>query len=285
VSCTSASNCTAVGDDWTCDCQYGLFETNQPIYESDVAGTWGAITEMSAPTGSLFNAVSCPSADSCVAVGDESGSSHFSATESSGTWAPPQSVSIPGYGTLAGIDCISLTSCNAVGGGTNSAFSRTGATVHLVMAAGTWGKALMSGGGSLSGISCTSTTTCGAVGAYDVCDLELCTNPGDFAITASEHGAWTGAPGAPTLRRAQTSSRSVKVSWAAPSRGRSAVTGYVAVAEHTVKSSVSDYECSTVLTACTIHGLANGRTYTISVVARSAVGASVTSTTLRETPH
>ena len=60
VSCISAGSCVAVGQD----------SNNQPVFVTDINGTWGPITEVNnIAAGGTFRSVSCTSPGNCVSVG------------------------------------------------------------------------------------------------------------------------------------------------------------------------------------------------------------------------
>ena len=120
-----------------------------------------------------LNAVSCPSAGSCVGVGatKSGGASAFAETLSGGTWTPTQ-ISPAGLNApaLTGIWCASLTACIAVG---NYYPTMSGAPLIETLVGGTWTAttAGLEPGGSnwvnLSSISCVSITSCVAAGTVN----------------------------------------------------------------------------------------------------------------------
>lgn len=291
VSCTTATDCTAVGDDESYDGMYGFFSPNQPIYDTEAAGTWGAPAEIAAPGGGTgsFNAVSCASSSDCTAVG---GPGPMYATESGGTWGPATEVAVPGtYGTLSGVSCTSSTDCAVVGNSVSPAFGTYDESIHMTKIDGAWGPAFVDGGGGFSNISCPLITGCTAVGSFDVCgyDVNVCAGPSrDFPIYSTESaGVWPTVPGAPKIVRVSSFDRRIKVSWrASTSRGGPAVTGYTASAVIRIHDIVREFTCSTTTrTSCTIAGVTNGRTYTVSVYARNAVGNSAGSFKRTAVPH
>jgi large repetitive protein len=149
VSCTGATDCTAVGEDGN----------DQPFYQTETGGTWGTPTQISA-SGS-FSGVSCTSATDCTAVGQGG----FYATETDGTWGPATGISGTTSVSLSGVSCTDATDCTAVGQDGNDQ------PIYATESAGTWGPATeitvpssLGGSGSFSGVSCTSATDCTAVG-------------------------------------------------------------------------------------------------------------------------
>jgi hypothetical protein len=173
VSCPSVQSCTAVGS---------VFEASGgavvPVAERLTGATWTASIlpqpPMPGPNGpgpiAELNAVSCPSAVSCIAVGwyFDSSDGQFPLVDvlTSGVWkaealpAPPQ-LSNDGL-ALTGISCLSATSCVAVGqlAYTRNAFAET-------LSGRRWRGAVLrvhENQPFMRGISCTAVTSCVAVG-------------------------------------------------------------------------------------------------------------------------
>ena len=171
VSCTSAGNCTAVGE----------VETAFAIYATETSGTWGPATVVAGLAGELHG-VSCTLPGDCTAVGQ---STHLSApiyvTESNGVWGAPAAV-LGGGGVLESVSCTDVTDCTAVG------VDAAGNPAYAIETAGTWGAMhevtpLIPGSGALYSVSCADATDCTAVG-----------NEGSYAIDVTESsGAWSGA--------------------------------------------------------------------------------------------
>jgi len=129
LSCPAAGSCSAVGS------YIDVSEQTDAVIATLAGGTWSAGT---APLGGLnpplnaraigmarLDAVSCPAAGSCVAVGDYQDTSNnrdgFAETLSGGTWSPatiPMTGLVPTgltVSSLTGISCPSAGTCTAVG--------------------------------------------------------------------------------------------------------------------------------------------------------------------------
>jgi hypothetical protein len=155
VSCASATSCTAVG----------YFQAAPDVDAVTLAERWNGTTWAIQPTrnpapDNRFNAVSCASATSCMAVGDYFAESWNGHTWTSLTVAKPSG---PQTDFLFGVSCASARACAAVG-------ENGAAGVRLAV---TWNGARWSlqpthdpGGldSELRGVSCISATACTAVG-------------------------------------------------------------------------------------------------------------------------
>lgn len=155
VSCSSAKDCTAVGQDGV----------QRPIYATEKSGVWGPAIEVSrSATAGELTGVSCTSALDCVAVGFDGqpadGSAPFPihVTETDGVWgALSEGTEVGG---LLAVSCSAATHCTAVG------FDSTSPT-YVSDTSGKWGAADEIGGefvGGFNGVSCTSPLDCTAVG-------------------------------------------------------------------------------------------------------------------------
>jgi len=90
-------------------------------------------------------------------------------------------------------------------------------------------------------------------------------------------------PGAPTLKAALAANRRIKVTWSSPtSSGGLPIIDYRATAKAAGHASTCSAATST---SCTIAGLKNGTRYTVTVVARNAVGNSQPSDPRTARPH
>ena len=106
VSCTDATDCTAVG-----------YDNNGPIYATETAGVWGPATEPGSDNGGGFYGVSCVDALDCTAVGGDSDGYAIYASEINGTWG--DATEIPGDtagAQLNSVNCFDAQDCLAVGG-------------------------------------------------------------------------------------------------------------------------------------------------------------------------
>jgi hypothetical protein len=160
VSCTNATNCTAVGN-----IAFGL---TVPGYATETNGVWAVPTEIAGtPSGyGTFAGVSCSSATNCTAVGKDNNSQPIYASETGGTWGAPAEVAdSPGdSGSLSAVSCADAADCNAVGSDGN------GQPMYDIETASTWGvptQLSLSTGVTvaLAAVSCTAPTACTAVGA------------------------------------------------------------------------------------------------------------------------
>lgn len=95
-------------------------------------------------------------------------------------------------------------------------------------------------------------------------------------LVALPAGALAGAPSAPRAVRASGTATSITVSWARPTS-----TGATAIREYVVTSHPLSKSCTTRTTTCLVKGLAPGRPYTFSVVAKNGQGASAPGTSNR----
>lgn len=94
VSCTSAEDCTAVGET-----RATSTAPSQPMYAVETGGVWSAPRVIVVPVlGGAFTGVDCTSARSCTAVGDDGAGYPIYPTESAGVWpsvpSPPRRVRV-----------------------------------------------------------------------------------------------------------------------------------------------------------------------------------------------
>ena len=170
VSCPTATACAAVG--------FSVNATsNQTLAERWNGTTWSiqATPNPAGETRVSLNAVSCPSATACTAIGDYTNSAGTDLTLAerwNGTSWSVQATPNPAGATgssLSAVSCPSATACTAAGSYTNSAGTQV--TLAESWNGTTWTiqatpKPAGSTGSSLSGVSCTSAAACTAAGSY-----------------------------------------------------------------------------------------------------------------------
>jgi len=146
-------------------------------------------------------------------------------------------------------------------------------------------------GGAILATCTSTTTTCSLTGLangvnYHV-DVLAINGVGNGAAPARRVAVLPRTvASAPTSVQARFGNGRLDVAWVPPvSNGGSAVTGYVARAFAEATSSAPVATCATAARACTISGLVNGTPYLVEVVALNAVGSSIPSPRLTETPR
>ena len=225
VSCTSATDCTAVGQDF--DENYGPFYITEAggtwgtptqiaasgsltgvsctdatdctavdsdgTYATETGGTWGAGTGLSGVTVSSLNGVSCTDASDCTVVGQDGNNQPVYATETDGTWGPATEIPVPsslgGTGYFSSVSCTDAADCTAVGSD----------GIYATETDGTWGPITqITGAGTFSSVSCTSTTDCTAVGyiidGAPFYVTESAGQPTETRITSTTASPVTGQP-------------------------------------------------------------------------------------------
>jgi len=209
ISCTSAGNCTAVGN------YADTASTLSLMVATQNGGSFGAAALVAPPSAAPssqrtanFTGVSCPSAGNCTAVGfftDAAGDFEpLTSTQSSGTFAPSvqlglpsNAVSIPGdqAATMNGVSCTSPGNCTAVGGYTLDATfdgasmmatetSGTFATPTALVAPANATTVAMSEFSSPAAISCPVSGVCTAAGEYNDTSTPIKTLPLAFTSLA-----------------------------------------------------------------------------------------------------
>jgi hypothetical protein len=157
LSCSSATNCIAVGRD----------NDQQPVQATEASGVWGSATEVSgSPGGSgSFSAVSCTAATACTAVGADGSGEPMYEVDSAGVWGVPTEVTgaSGGSASFAGVSCTLTADCTAVG------VDGSGNPIYASETGGTWGTVTEISGtqattGSFASVSCVSVGSCTAVG-------------------------------------------------------------------------------------------------------------------------
>lgn len=197
VSCATTSFCVAVGD------QAGATTgPYQPLIESWNAHAWSILpSAISSPYATVLNAVSCSSASSCFAVGDEyldNGVVQTLIESWNGTaWtvSPSVDTSATDQDQLMGVSCISVDRCMAVGN--YVAPGQPPQTLIESYDGKTW--SIVSSPNVpkndwLSSVSCTSASFCVAVGSYS--DPVNPSNPtrvvyGATLVESFDSGSWS----------------------------------------------------------------------------------------------
>ena len=131
--------------------------------------------------------------------------------------------------------------------------------------------------GACSGSGLVTTVTCSELTGGTSYTLNVtATNGVGTSGSGSRSGTALTYPGAPTAN-ASPANGALSVTWAAPSsNGGTAITGYTA----TAIAAGSSYSCTSTTLSCTITGLTNGTTYSVSVVATNSKGNSTPSNTV-----
>jgi hypothetical protein len=294
VSCGGAGNCAAGGMYVDADDAWQAFvvdETN---------GTWG--TAIEAPgtatlnTGgrAYVNSVSCPTVGTCSAGGTyedgadfESGHERpFVVDETNGSWGA--AIEVPGTaapaddGETNSISCATAGNCTAAG----FYYGSHGPVFVADEKNGSWGDAiavpgvasLIHGGGGAA----VNSVSCGAAG---VCVVGGYTSPNRGPQMAWVAGSGTRAltvPSAPHLKSVAPGDMKIDVTWSKPAdKGGVPIAGYRA----TAKAGRHVFSCNTAKLSCTIAGLKNGTTYTVTVVAKNTVGRSAPSNAKKARPR
>ena len=184
VSCVTAGNCTAVGDDTT------VQNYREPIAVTEIAGHWGVAIPLQLPTNSsqppfdLLRSVSCTTPKDCTAVGEYLDTSARElpvvVREQAGSWGAPMSLEAP-FGALQGgagsaasftsVSCVTPSDCTAVGDYTAASGAREAMAASSTKAG--WEAAVAiseprslasAASGELTAVSCASIGNCTAVG-------------------------------------------------------------------------------------------------------------------------
>src|SRR6202020_2626202 len=107
ISCSDATDCTAVGEGLT---------NNSLMYATESNDIWSTpATYSTTPIEGTFTAISCFDALNCMAVGEASTVATFYASEVNGQWGPISSApTVDGAGEFDGVSCPDQT-CTAAG--------------------------------------------------------------------------------------------------------------------------------------------------------------------------
>ncbi len=184
ISCATASDCVAVGND-------------SIITSTDGGALW---SNQAVPAGvtDLFG-ISCASSSNCLATGfGDSAGMVISTTDGGTAWTVEAVPSVEAY---QGVSCVSTLDCVAVGYNGGNMFGQGASSVVISTTDGgtTWtNQTLPNNSYALTGISCASTSHCVAVG-----NVVASGGEGGVILVTTDGGAnWkfgSGVAGAPTL--------------------------------------------------------------------------------------
>jgi len=177
VACGAAGRCVAVG------AYTDTSHESEPMVTTDDGGSWSAASELEVPAGHStkepgggLDAVACPEAEECVAVGSYTDAAGEEAPmvvgQVLGAWQRATAVQLPGNATGGGkldaIACVSAKTCVAAGGYETSA----GFTPMVAREGASWERAeeVAAPEGSVraefASIACPFVGDCVAVGTY-----------------------------------------------------------------------------------------------------------------------
>lgn len=212
LSCPSTGHCTAVGHALTVDTDAatgdpdGDGQATRTLVEILDGGTW---RQMASPDegsgGDALTGVSCPTADTCVAVGTYRAAPFGEAASSAppvapliealtaGRWAVVPGPPAPPGSSLAAVSCPSPTSCTAVGSSTkgSQAANPDESPVVEVLDGTTWSSAPVTQppgtSTELKAVSCPAVSSCVAVGDVAPASDPTATRP---LVEQLVGGAW-----------------------------------------------------------------------------------------------
>jgi hypothetical protein len=165
VSCSSSAACTAVGDD------YNTVGDDVPLVERWNGSTWRIQSTPGFPTFLPLDAVSCPAAARCIAVGSLFGV--LVAGWDGVTWTVQHAPRPSGadYTALRGVSCTAARACSAVGWFDRTSGTSAGNTPIAERWDGTsWTleptpRPAAAVATVLNAVACTSSTACTATGS------------------------------------------------------------------------------------------------------------------------
>jgi hypothetical protein len=173
VSCSSDTECIAVGDTWST----GPPEVTKTLIERWSSSKWSVQTSKNpSETNNHLTSVSCVPTTSCVAAGfysDKGTMTPLSETWSGGSWSQPAVVK-PSGATISwffGVSCVTSKECTAVGKKEISAYTHEYETVVERWNGSNWEEVKetpnpATGSFDLEDVSCTASNACTAVGSY-----------------------------------------------------------------------------------------------------------------------
>jgi hypothetical protein len=164
VSCVAGRLCVAVGDDSTTTL---AANTDYPLMEMDDGSGWQVMDNSSAQQA-MLDSVSCPTIDSCTAVGGTNDGTPYAEHWDGSSWSAEQ---VPGVadsygGTLTGVSCTADGTCEAVGNyqGEDPTSDPSGWFADRRQA-GTWAPdEAFPNGGNVASVTCRTDESCVAAG-------------------------------------------------------------------------------------------------------------------------
>jgi hypothetical protein len=208
VACTSVGNCVAVGQYETTQSTSSpsISVVEAPMTVTESGGVWGAARRAPLPPGATtssvtaLNAVSCPKAGACVAVGQFTtavGDEAVIVRQKAGTWGGARVPQLPKWAKsnfitqLDGVSCLAVGYCVAVGQFVTRAPARQ--PLVVIEAKGVWQRGRAAAvpttrrnpWGGLFAVTCRSWGDCVAVGVY-----EGLTGGGQGLIVTEKSGHW-----------------------------------------------------------------------------------------------
>lgn len=286
LSCSGATTCTAIA--------YGV-NASDIVYRSEFlsesSGTWSSVGTVGSVGGVIagLDAMSCPSAGDCLAVGSTTTGVRQPVvdSESDGTWGAPRALPLPllapvsDEGDLNGVSCLTTTECVAVGDAESA--KGGGNVVGLIEAttgagwSATYDEAPIKTGSSLAtvvqlgGVQCFSLTDCLTLGVAGLGSYSDTTHVNGFwsTISATESLTLAGKPSHLVITPGKTST---KVAFSPPtSDGGSKILDFTVTAKSKGEATRS---CVTPGLSCTFKGAVKGKVYSVTVTARTKVGTS-----------
>ncbi len=270
ISCSSSTSCTFAGlgvsGGFVSTLANGVWNTTQlPLV--------GSSTVVLVPVG-----ISCPSSNSCTAVGwifdnTFNPSGGFTSTLANGAWTTTAfaTAGITGnQGIPLAIACPAVGSCVIAGQSYGSSVSQVFVSS---LANGVWLNHMV----PTTNLPSTATAMWPVSVSCPVaqhCVVASSAVDSSSAVVGSFLASVDTAPPSPSNVRAVPKVHAAKVSWT----GSQVATQYVATA------SPGGAHCTTTSTSCVISGLKSGQTYSVSVTASNAVGTSASSTVAMVTP-
>ena len=116
VACPSPAQCWAVGQTASAPGGNTLSEPRDPLLKHETAGHWATVAVAAPGTKDALEAIACPGATDCWAVGgNAAGGQAFIEHWTGGAWQLAPSPAVPG-GQLDAISCASPSACWATGG-------------------------------------------------------------------------------------------------------------------------------------------------------------------------